>query len=203
MNSLLTNNSAMVALETLRGINKDLASVQAQISTGKSVANAKDNAAIWAISTVMSTDVESFKQISESLNKGSATVGVARNAAESVTDLIQDMKELVVSAQDDLNADDLIPVHRRADKHRRACAFAVQHFNGKPHGRVVGQGGDGQGDAGAAARGDGLTCDFKRGTRDHDQFRPDPSNRAASAAARRMAPDLWTVSMYSASASLS
>lgn len=106
MNSLLTNNSAMVALETLRGINKDLASVQSQISTGKEVANAKDNAAIWAISTVMSTDVESFKQISDSLNKGSATVGVARNAAESVTALTQDIKELVVSAQDDLNADD-------------------------------------------------------------------------------------------------
>lgn len=106
MNSLLTNNSAMVALETLRGINKDLASVQSQISTGKEVSNAKDNAAVWAISTVMSTDVESFKQINDSLNKGSATVGVARNAAESVTGLLQDMKELVVSAQEDLNADD-------------------------------------------------------------------------------------------------
>ena len=106
MNTLLTNNSAMVALETLRGINKDLATVQAQISTGKEVANAKDNAAIWAISTVMSTDVESFKQISDSLNKGSATVGVARAASEQVAELIQDMKTLVVSAQDDLNADD-------------------------------------------------------------------------------------------------
>ncbi|MEL6728462.1 MAG: flagellin [Pseudomonadota bacterium] len=105
-NTLLTNNSAMVALETLRGINKDLAQVQASISTGKEVANAKDNAAVWAISTVMSTDVESFKQISDSLNKGSATVGVARNAAEAVTDLITEMKTLVVSAQDDLNADD-------------------------------------------------------------------------------------------------
>ena len=30
MNTLLTNNSAMVALETLRGINKDLADVQAE-----------------------------------------------------------------------------------------------------------------------------------------------------------------------------
>ena len=89
-NTLLTNTSAMVALETLRSINKDLASVQAEISTGKSVANARDNAALWAISTVMSTDVESFKQISDSLNKGSATVGVARNAAESATSLIQE-----------------------------------------------------------------------------------------------------------------
>jgi flagellin len=99
MSSILTNNSAMVALDTLRGINKNLASVQNEISTGKSISNAKDNAAIWAISTVMSTDVESFKQISDSLNLGSSTVGVARVAAEKVTGLLQDMKELIVTAQ--------------------------------------------------------------------------------------------------------
>ncbi|MEE2878911.1 MAG: flagellin, partial [Pseudomonadota bacterium] len=68
MSSILTNNSAMVALETLRGINRNLETVQSEISTGKKVASAKDNAAIWAISTTMSTDAESFKQISDSLN---------------------------------------------------------------------------------------------------------------------------------------
>jgi len=100
MSSIITNNSAMVALETLRGINRNLESVQSEISTGKKVASAKDNAAIWAISTVMSTDVESFKQISDSLNLGSSTVGVARKAAESVTSLVQDVKSLIVSAQE-------------------------------------------------------------------------------------------------------
>lgn len=101
MSSILTNNSAMVALETLRGINKDLAMVQSEISTGKSVSNAKDNAAIWAISTVMSTDVESFKQIQDSLNLGNSSVGVARSASEQVTSVLQDMKELIVSAQEE------------------------------------------------------------------------------------------------------
>ncbi|RIJ18367.1 flagellin [Henriciella mobilis] len=100
MSSIITNNSAMVALETLRGINRNLEAVQSEISTGKKVASAKDNAAIWAISTVMSTDVESFKQISDSLNLGSSTVGVARKAAESVTSLVQDVKSLIVSAQE-------------------------------------------------------------------------------------------------------
>ena len=99
MSSILTNNSAMVALDTLRNINKNLSSVQSEISTGKKVSSAKDNAAIWAISTVMSTDVDSFKQISDSLNLGSSTVGVARVAAEKVTDLLQDMKEQIVAAQ--------------------------------------------------------------------------------------------------------
>ncbi|MCR9270626.1 MAG: flagellin N-terminal helical domain-containing protein [Henriciella sp.] len=101
MSSILTNNSAMVALETLRGINKDLAMVQSEISTGKKVSSAKDNAAIWAISTVMSTDVDSFKQIQDSLNLGSSSVGVARGAAEQITSVLQDMKELIVSAQEE------------------------------------------------------------------------------------------------------
>lgn len=99
MSSILTNNSAMVALETLRNINRNLEGIQSQISTGKKVASAKDNAAIWAISTVMSTDVSSFKQISDSLNLGSSTVGVARSAAEKVTSTLQEMKNLIVSAQ--------------------------------------------------------------------------------------------------------
>ena len=131
-NTLLTNNSAMVALETLRGINKDLADVQAEISTGKSVSNAKDNAAIWAISTVMSTDIDSFKQISDSLNKGSATVGVARSAAESATNLITEMKELIVSAQDDLNADDRARIQADIDAKRDQIATTVRaaQFNG-------------------------------------------------------------------------
>ena len=100
MSSILTNNSAMVALETLRGINRGLESIQNEISTGKKIANAKDNAAIWAISTVMTTDVESFKQITDSLNLGSSTVGVARSAAEQITDALQDIKSLIVSAQE-------------------------------------------------------------------------------------------------------
>ena len=48
MSSILTNNSAMVALQTLQGINKNLGTIQNEISTGKSVANAKDNAAVWS-----------------------------------------------------------------------------------------------------------------------------------------------------------
>ena len=45
MSSILTNNSAMVALQTMKGINANLNKTQADISTGKSVASAKDNAA--------------------------------------------------------------------------------------------------------------------------------------------------------------
>jgi flagellin len=100
-NSLLTNTSAMIALQNLRQVNKGLTMVQEQISTGKKVSNAKDNAAVFAISTVMQSDVKGFEAISQSLNLGAASVGVARGAAEKVTELLVEMKGLIVAAQED------------------------------------------------------------------------------------------------------
>ncbi|MFO1203529.1 MAG: flagellin [Tabrizicola sp.] len=99
MSSILTNTSAMVALQTMKGINANLNKTQAEISTGKSVATAKDNAAVWAISKVMESDVEGFKGISDSLSVGSATLTVARQASESVTKLLTEMKGKIVAAQ--------------------------------------------------------------------------------------------------------
>lgn len=101
MNSLLTNTSAMVALQNLRTVNKDLNMVQEQISTGKKVGNARDNAAIFAISTVMQSDVKGFESITQSLNLAESSVSVARGAAEKVTELLVDMKGLIVAAQED------------------------------------------------------------------------------------------------------
>ncbi|NOX94417.1 MAG: flagellin [Alphaproteobacteria bacterium] len=101
MSSLLTNESSMIALTTLRSINKDLGMVQQQISTGKTVSSARDNAAIWAVATVMQTDVDGFDAISTSLSLGAATVGVARGASEQITSLLQDMKTLIVAAQEE------------------------------------------------------------------------------------------------------
>ena len=100
MSSILTNTSAMVALQTLKSVNSNLAETQNQISTGKRVSSAQDNSAIWAISKVMESDVEGFKAISESLSLGSSTVAVARDASETVTDLLTQMKGKIVSAQE-------------------------------------------------------------------------------------------------------
>ncbi|RBI71115.1 flagellin [Roseovarius sp. TE539] len=101
MSSILTNNSAMVALQTLQSVNTNLAKTQDMISTGKEVATARDNASVFAISKVMESDVSGFKAISESLSLGESTVGVARNAAETTTDLLTQMKQKIVAAQGD------------------------------------------------------------------------------------------------------
>lgn len=101
MSSILTNNSAMVALQTLKSVNSNLQKTQAEISTGKSVASARDNSPVWAISKVMESDVKGFKGIQDSLSLGESTVALARSAAESVTSLLTDIKGQIVAAQEE------------------------------------------------------------------------------------------------------
>ena len=101
MSSILTNNGAMVALQTLKSVNMSLAKTQDMISTGRKVASAKDNSAIFAISKVMESDVKGFKAITDSLSLGQSTVAVARNASETITDLLTDMKAKIVAAQEE------------------------------------------------------------------------------------------------------
>ena len=96
--SILTNTSAMVALQTLRATNSKLAEVQGQIATGKAVALAKDNASVFAISKVMESDVSGFKAISDSLSLGASTIGVASNAANQIGEILTDIKAKIVSA---------------------------------------------------------------------------------------------------------
>jgi flagellin len=100
MSSILTNTSAMVALQTMKSINASLSKTTADISTGKTVASAKDNAAVWAISKVMESDVKGFKGINDSLSLGSSTIAVARQASETVTDLLTEIKGKIVAAQE-------------------------------------------------------------------------------------------------------
>lgn len=101
MSSILTNNGAMVALQTLKSVNASLGKTQDEISTGKSVANAKDNAAVWAIAKTMETDVQLNKTIQSGLNVMGAVVGTARSGAERVTGLLQEMKNLALAASSD------------------------------------------------------------------------------------------------------
>ena len=100
MSSILTNTSAMTALQTLKMINKNLATTQNEVSTGKRISTAKDNAAMWAISSVMDTDVKGFEALNDSLALGDSTIGVARDGAETVVELLNEMKARIVAAQE-------------------------------------------------------------------------------------------------------
>ncbi|UXU76262.1 MULTISPECIES: flagellin N-terminal helical domain-containing protein [unclassified Paracoccus (in: a-proteobacteria)] len=103
MSSILTNNSAMVALQTLKGINANLAKTQDEISTGKKVATAQDNAAVWAISKVMESDESAFKAVQSNLKLAEAVVATARSGAEEIQKRLVEMKNLAIGAGSDAN----------------------------------------------------------------------------------------------------
>lgn len=130
MSSILTNNGAMVALQTLKSINSKLGETQQEISTGKTVANAKDNSAVWAISKVMEADVKGFKGISDSLNLGQSTVAVARQAAETVSDLLTDIKGKIVSAQEENVDREKIQTDISALRDQISAVVGAAQFNG-------------------------------------------------------------------------
>ncbi|GGD22937.1 flagellin [Sinisalibacter lacisalsi] len=130
MSSILTNSSAMVALQTLKSINSNLAKTQGEISTGKSVASAKDNSAVWAISKVMEADVNGFKAISDSLSLGESTIAVARQAAETVTDLLTEMKGKIVAAQEENVDRGKLQTDVKALRDQIATVVGAAQFNG-------------------------------------------------------------------------
>jgi flagellin len=101
MSSLLTNNSAMNALATLRSVNRGLDTNQDRISTGLAVRSGKDNAAYFSISQTMSGDSGMYKAIDESLTLTQNSVKTARTGAENVKDLAKQFAERVAFAQSD------------------------------------------------------------------------------------------------------
>jgi flagellin len=100
MSSILTNTSSLVALQTLKGLNKSLAKVQDEISTGLKVSTAKDDGAVWAIAQTMKSDVSSLTKVEEALTLGSSTVGTARTASESISKMLALAKEKVIGGGD-------------------------------------------------------------------------------------------------------
>lgn len=100
MSSILTNSSAMVALQTMKSVNKSMAKVQDEISTGLKVATAKDNGAVWAVAQVMRSDIKGLETVGEQLALGSSTVGTARTAAETISDMLTTAKQKITGGGD-------------------------------------------------------------------------------------------------------
>ena len=97
--SILTNTSAMTALQNLASTQKDLSKTQSQISSGLAVANASDNAAYWSIATSMKSDVSALGAVTNALNLGASVLNTATSAMNSVETILKQMKADIVTAQ--------------------------------------------------------------------------------------------------------
>ena len=100
MVSVNTNTDAMTALEYLNKTQGSLAATENAISTGLTVATAKDNGAIFAIAQNMRGDVAGYAAVTQSLENGASTIDVALSAGQSISDLLIQMKQQALAASD-------------------------------------------------------------------------------------------------------
>lgn len=99
--SILTNLSAMSALQTLRTISSGLQKTQNEVSSGLRVAAASDNAAYWSISTTMRSDNMALAAAADAIGLGAAKVDIAYTGMCAVVDVITEVKARLVAATED------------------------------------------------------------------------------------------------------
>lgn len=99
--SINTNAGALVALQNLNQTNRQLQTTQTRINTGLAVASARDNSAVFAIAQSLRADIGGLSAVQGSLSNAQSTLDVALNAAESVSDLLNEAREIAVRAADD------------------------------------------------------------------------------------------------------
>jgi flagellin len=95
-----TNKSAMVALQNLNSTSDKLGSTQNKIGTGLRISTSKDNSAIWAIAQNQRADIGGLASVKMGLNRAQSIGDVALTAGQSISELLVQMKEKVVAAQD-------------------------------------------------------------------------------------------------------
>ena len=100
MTSIITNNSAMAALQTLQNISGNLQSTQQAVSSGLRISKASDNAAYWSIATSMKSDNSAIGAVSDALGLGAAKVDTASTAVTSAIDIVGQIKDKLATAME-------------------------------------------------------------------------------------------------------
>jgi flagellin len=99
MSSILTNASALTALQSLNATNKNLSTTQSRIATGMRVAEASDNAAYWSIATTMRSDNKANSVVQDALGLGAGKIDTAYTAMNKAIEVVDKIKEKVLLAK--------------------------------------------------------------------------------------------------------
>lgn len=98
MASILTNSSALTALQTLSSTNKSLETTQNRISTGLRIGEASDNASYWSIATTMRSDNKANSAIQDALGLGSGKIDTAYTAMNKAIEVVDEIKQKLLTA---------------------------------------------------------------------------------------------------------
>ena len=131
--SVNTNPGALIALQNLNETSQQLQRAQEIVSTGLSVANAKDNGAIWAIAQNERSQVSSLDAVKSSLQTGQSIIDVASSAGTTVSNLLTQLQQKALAASDtSLDANSRAALNNDFISIRNSITTTVQNaeFNG-------------------------------------------------------------------------
>lgn len=98
--SVNTNTAAMSALQFLNKTSSSLEKTETAVNTGYTVNSARDNGALYAIAQNMRSNISGYSAVETSLNNGLSALDTAISGGESVSDLLNQLKETALSASD-------------------------------------------------------------------------------------------------------
>jgi len=132
--SVNTNAGAFAALQNLGTSTKLLEMTQSRVNTGLKVSSARDSAAIYSIAQNMRGNVSGLNAVQSSLDRAMSETDIALAAAESVSDLLIEMRELAVAGSDaGLDADSRTAMSQKYTELRDQIESIVNNatFNGR------------------------------------------------------------------------
>jgi flagellin len=103
MSVINTNVKSIVAQNAATVNNRALGKAMEQLSTGKRINSAADDAAGLAISNKMSAQIRGLNQAVRNANDGISMIQTAEGATQEVTNMLQRMRELAVQSANSTN----------------------------------------------------------------------------------------------------
>lgn len=98
--SINTNNSAMVALETLNATQTELSATENAVSTGLKVSTAADSPAAFGIASQMDGNIAGQGAVNDGLSFASEVVSNTTSAANSILSVLNNVQSAVTSLGD-------------------------------------------------------------------------------------------------------
>ncbi len=105
MSVINTNVQSLVAQNALSVNNRSLSNAMQQLSTGRRINSAGDDAAGLAIANKMTAQIRGLNQAVRNANDGISLLQTAEGATQEVTNMLQRMRELAVQAANDTYSD--------------------------------------------------------------------------------------------------
>ena len=100
LNSVNTNQGAMIALQSLNRTNSQLAATQKQISTGYRVADATDDGAAYAVAQSVRSTVGALTSANQQLGTVQGLLSTTQSSLNDVSNTMTKMRDVLVKLSD-------------------------------------------------------------------------------------------------------